>query len=485
MNPAAHINPDELELQRDEAEQQKRETRGKAIMNKYLEIDKTDHGAAESYLSNILHPKGPLQLSMADEETGQTLNAGEAIEKLTDRMVERCEGGAKGDPVFNKWVRGEVKRCRASARVEVVMENEICFSWEMVLQAIRGAGRRQASMRLPRLAARAGLPVGRVLLWTLLNFIGASGVVPAAWIREMTPIRKQGHGPVADDAVLRPVSYVDDLENAFDAVWLASTREKLEAYMGEQQSGGRYDYVLVVIGVLITLQSRLGQQLPTHLMVADLWHGYELVWRDAIRLHCKWAGVSGRMWLVLDAALQLERVRLRVGGAIGEVAILTQFSIGQGKRSGVHQFGIFTRGLFDECREAGVNVGVGVPMPAIAAYRAARKGLIESTSATNATGGESEESWEQDVWLEASASRLRGEVMQIPWNETFSCLTKESGLRLIDFLASHRVEPQQFVDDSIVPVGSVQMLARVSKALSKFVTLWQHAYQGGKKARRY
>ena len=41
-----------------------------------------------------------------------------------------------------------------------------------------------------------------------------------------------------DDRVLRPVSYVDDLEGVFDSLWLSETRERLEAYMGEQQSGG-------------------------------------------------------------------------------------------------------------------------------------------------------------------------------------------------------------------------------------------------------
>ena len=102
--------------------------------------------------------------------------------------------------------------------------------------------------------------------------------------------------------------------------------------MGEQQPGGRYDYVLVVLGVMLTLQGRQAQDLPTYVEVADLFHGYELVWRDAVRLHAKWAGVSGRLWLVMDASLKAEKVRLRVGSALGEVAKLTHFSIGQGIR---------------------------------------------------------------------------------------------------------------------------------------------------------
>ena len=55
--------------------------------------------------------------------------------------------------------------------------------------------------------------------------------------------------------------------------------------------------------VVLALQTRVAQGLPTYVEVADLIHGYELVWRDAIRMHVKWAGVGGGLWLVMDAAL--------------------------------------------------------------------------------------------------------------------------------------------------------------------------------------
>ena len=229
--------PDELELRREEMESGKREAWGKAIMNKYLDIDRHDHGAAESFLSNVLNPKVPLQLAMADTESGATLSTGEAIQKLTHRFLERSEGGSEGNPEFKKWVREEVKRMRASARIEVLLESDCCFCWKLVMTALHGAGRRQSSMRLPRVAARASLLGARIFVWTLLNLAGASGLTPSGWIREVTPTRKRGHGPVTD-AVLRPVSYVDEIENPFDACWLAGPRHLLEAYMGEQQSGG-------------------------------------------------------------------------------------------------------------------------------------------------------------------------------------------------------------------------------------------------------
>ena len=113
---------------------------------------------------------------------------------------------------------------------------------------------------------------------------------------------------------------------------------------------------------------------PTYVEVADLFHGYELVWRDAVRLHVKWAGVGGRLWLVLDAGLQTEKFRLRVGSVVGEVAKLLHFSIGQGKRSGVHQFGVFTRGLFHEFENQQAWVGVGIPPAAAVASQASKRG---------------------------------------------------------------------------------------------------------------
>ena len=339
--------PEILELEDDEAQEEVRAVTRQAHMRKYLQIGKTDRGAAEKYLSNIFKPIKPVKLALQNENTGEAVGLSEAMRAVTQTVVDRAKG-SDGDWKFNRQVRQAVAETRAAARAETLLEEKECYTFEAVQNALRGSGRRQASMRLPRQAAKAQQTEGTHLTWALANLVVNMGLVPSSWMREVTPIRKTGSGPVRDLGLLRPISYVDDLEGVCDALWLASTRRRLEEYMGERQSGGRYDYVLVVLGVVLALQERQARGLPTYLEVADLYHGYELVWRDAVRMHVRWAGVGGRFWLVLDAALHSEQVRLKIGGMIGEVTQLNRFSIGQGKRSGVHQFGMFTRALFDE-----------------------------------------------------------------------------------------------------------------------------------------
>ena len=90
--------------------------------------------------------------------------------------------------------------------------------------------------------------------WALLNLVATLGLSPSAWFREVSPIRKKGPGTVSQVDCLRPVSYVDDLQGFFDAAWLEVVRGPLEQYSGRWQAGGKYDAVLMVLGLLVALQ---------------------------------------------------------------------------------------------------------------------------------------------------------------------------------------------------------------------------------------
>ena len=74
--------------------------------------------------------------------------------------------------------------------------------------------------------------------------------------------------------------------------------------------------MLVVIAIVAVIQARLAQGLPTLLEKADLLHGFDLAWRDAVLLHLHWAGISGRAWLVVDAAMASDKFRVRIGAAL-------------------------------------------------------------------------------------------------------------------------------------------------------------------------
>eukprot|EP00973_Karenia_brevis_P078447 10891854-Karenia_brevis.AAC.1 len=63
------------------------------------------------------------------------------------------------------------------------------------------------------------------------------GLGASAWLMEVSPMRKHGEGIVASPEVLRPVSYVDDVQGVFDALWLEGAREMLESYVVFEQLG--------------------------------------------------------------------------------------------------------------------------------------------------------------------------------------------------------------------------------------------------------
>ena len=69
--------------------------------------------------------------------------------------------------------------------------------------------------------------------------------------------------------------------------------------------------------------------LPLLLEKADLMHGFDLAWRDAVRLHLSLAGVVGRLWLVADACLQRDMLRVRIGPLVGDLVNLQDVGIGQ------------------------------------------------------------------------------------------------------------------------------------------------------------
>ena len=96
-------------------------------------------------------------------------------------------------------------------------------------------------------------------------------------MREISFIRKRGPRIVTDFKNLRPISYTDELQTLFDLAWLQKCRSILEAYVGSEQSGGRYDSVLISLGTLIALQTRCNLSLPTFCLKADLLQGYDLI----------------------------------------------------------------------------------------------------------------------------------------------------------------------------------------------------------------
>ena len=109
----------------------------------------------------MVNVKAPLELALVDEVSGGTRGVAEAMYKLTQAMVERTRGGNTWYSDFHLWVEDELSRVRAEARAETLMEHsEDGFTLGAVTTALQGAGRRQASMRLPRMAPGHGVAMG-------------------------------------------------------------------------------------------------------------------------------------------------------------------------------------------------------------------------------------------------------------------------------------------------------------------------------------
>ena len=159
----------------------------------------------------------------------------------------------------------------------------------------------------------------------------------------------------------------------------------------------------------MALQIRRAKGWVTALEVADLRHGYDLAWRDAVRLQVAKAGVGGRMWLILDDKLQVERFRVRVGLWVSAVNDLLG-RLAQGRRSSVHLFGALTQALREECETRAWGVALSVPGAAHWAHRemlgapAGRRGEVSTEDIQRnaeelCQGGGSQRAWDEKFRL--------------------------------------------------------------------------------------
>ena len=172
-------------------------------------------------------------------------------------------------------------------------EGEDAFTLEQVRDLVRKTPANRASDRLPRQAVKTGGEATLLATWATANLAIAMGRPASLWRRLVTPVDKTGTGAARKETEVRPVSFVDEMESLVDALWLQGEQEKLQQYAGHEQGGGRYDSLLMTLGIVITLQARKEYGLPSWLVAADLLHGYDLGWRDGLRIAVDRAGLRG------------------------------------------------------------------------------------------------------------------------------------------------------------------------------------------------
>eukprot|EP00439_Symbiodinium_sp_Y106_P045074 s1566_g5.t1 len=279
------------------------------------------------------------------------------------------------------------------------------------------------------------------------------------WLREICPVDKRGIGLVRSLTQIRPISVVDDVESVLDGVWLHHVRPLLEDFMTQQQSGGRYDHLLVALGLLITLQSRKAQGLGTLFQVMDLEQGYESIWRDAVRHLARQAHLTSWQWLLLDAMLGEEKLRVRLGPVLGAVVTILHTSIGQGKRSGTHLFGTFATAIIKAVSEKHKGVAITVPDHVALALSWCRHGFHVQKEQCSVT----------ELFTAWSALCNLSPALQ---------------LNYVESAAESFMPYQQFVDDGFLFCPHWNGLSSANQVITEACHLWRHKFAGGRKGPR-
>ena len=154
---------------------------------------------------------------------------------------------------------------------------------------------------------------------------------------------------------------------------------------------------------------------------------------------------------------------------------LSDFGIGQGRRSGVHKFGVLTRPLTDGCAAVGTGVGLDPPEAVVFSFQATAGLPFLPEGAADAN--------EQ---VKSLAEELVANRPHMPrWLEAFRSIPSAGGrARLLDAVSVTFFLMIQFIDDSFILQSACEGLATVNRALSEFCRTWRHKFgQGSKRPR--
>ena len=252
-----------------------------------------------------------------------------------------------------------------------------------------------------------------------------------------------------------------------EATWLHQVKEKCWAYAGKQQAGGRYDAVSMVIALVIAVQLRTAMGLPSLLQKADLLHGYDLVWRAAVKLGLWKAGVQGLQWLYADSALGLEAFRVRLSSVVGQLCYILEKGVGQGRVTGNALFAILLGPLLTSAHHQCPGTAIQVDQK-----------LLNELAANPST--DTMETLDADAVGQAInhyRADPHGELRQM----VVDIKTQPEKQAFLDWTAIRKFLMIQFVDDSFDITSSGPMQARLNKTMTRFCFDWQHRFQGGKK----
>ena len=341
--------------------------RTRNIVAHFLKLRATDRNQGERFLSGILKPRVPLDISLSvDGNEGSVSLAGAScLPALQEHLQSIASMSLPTDLSWQSSTADMVAQIRAGSGYLYAnqVSTVVPFKSAELDEVLCGMKRSSLAYRGSYASVKAAASGGRRLTLAICNQAVSFGLVPTATaFREFIPIRKQGPRVVRLLRNIRPISHASELSAVLDGLILLRCQELFVTWWGPGQCGGVSEALLAVMVVICTCQLRSAQGLAIFWFFADLASAFDSIGHDDIRRAVFEAGVMGKLWLIIDDLLRSDCASINVNGVSSSIFQLVG-GTAQGRKISAHLFNCVMRYLHNYIAQA--SGGVEVVSPAL------------------------------------------------------------------------------------------------------------------------
>lgn len=231
-------------------------------------------------------------IALTDADSGTLLNTQETLDALVDDMLTRSDNDFPQDP----GVASELKRFVSSirnARAPAVLTPGLPsrpgvntaakpekYTMEELEIVLANLSVHKQCLHCPYAALKSHVPAGRKLTLALCNLGRVAAITSTLWCQRFVGhLRKAGPLIVRMIKNLRPASQVCDMCAVQDALWMLRCQDLLSQYSGNNQVGGKFDAVSLLIALVVHTQLRKIQGFDT------FWFELERKWAFDVANH--------------------------------------------------------------------------------------------------------------------------------------------------------------------------------------------------------
>ncbi|CAE8678052.1 unnamed protein product [Polarella glacialis] len=256
---------------------------------------------------------------------------------------------------FNR-IRRRIRRARSQLSPAVF---DVPFSVAELLAALRYChfGKAPGPDNLPYDAFHVDLLWWRQAVLAFLELCRIYACVPSVWKQGVViPLHKGGES--SDLNTYRPITLTCCFAKVLERMILNRVQPVVDPMLDSSQAGYRWGADVQVYALLETLQHR-GRS-TTFCAFLDLRKAFDVAWRDAALVRLHRAGVTGRIWHLIDDLVSNRTACVRIDGHHSEDWEVED-GIGQGAVLSGLLFNILINSLAASIKRAcrGVTVGVG------------------------------------------------------------------------------------------------------------------------------